>query len=186
MNVLKLHLFYNVEILSDATFKDIRQEDCAQEGVEIPWRAIFLFGLETLLQEFLRPTRLLFPPSPKCEDCIGYYDYQASFNSILSSMLAWDNTVLLEGSCHLHPLAPTWSTLHLVHGIWNDTNHVEASRGECAILKMLRRKSKTQFVKQKRNTQNTIAILNYLKRIAPQQLMVSRQVFTKNCQSKTF
>jgi hypothetical protein len=37
----------------------------------------------------------------------------------------------------------------------------------CATLKMLRRKSKTQFVKQERNTQNAIALLNYLKRIAP-------------------
>jgi hypothetical protein len=41
-----------------------------------------------------------------------------------------------------------------------------------AILKMLRRKSKMQFVKQERNTQNAIALLNYLKRIAPQQLML--------------
>jgi hypothetical protein len=39
-------------------------------------------------------------------------------------------------------------------------------------LKMLRRKSKTLFVKQGRNTQNAIALLNYLKRIAPQQLML--------------
>ncbi len=49
-----------------------------------------------------------------------------------------------------------------------------------ATLKMLRRKSKTQFVKQERNTQNTIALLNYLKRIAPQQIMLGTQVFTKN------
>jgi hypothetical protein len=35
---------------------------------------------------------------------------------------------------------------------------------------MLRRKSKIQFVKQERNMQNTISLLNYLKRIAPQQL----------------
>jgi hypothetical protein len=35
---------------------------------------------------------------------------------------------------------------------------------------MLRRKSKTQLVKHKRNTQNAIAPLNYLERIAPQQL----------------
>jgi hypothetical protein len=45
---------------------------------------------------------------------------------------------------------------------------------------MLRRKSKTQLVKQERNTQNAIALLNYLKRIAPQQLMLRTQVFTKN------
>jgi hypothetical protein len=49
----------------------------------------------------------------------------------------------------------------------------------CATLKMLRRKSKTQFVKQGRNTQNAIALLNYLKPIAPQQLMLRKQVFTK-------
>jgi hypothetical protein len=39
-----------------------------------------------------------------------------------------------------------------------------------ATLKMLRRKSKTQFVKQERNTQKRdFALLNYLKRSAPQQ-----------------
>jgi hypothetical protein len=35
-----------------------------------------------------------------------------------------------------------------------------------ATIKMLRRKSKIQFVKQERNTQNAIALLNYLKRNA--------------------
>jgi hypothetical protein len=45
---------------------------------------------------------------------------------------------------------------------------------------MLRRKSKTQFVKQERNLQNAIALLNYLKPIVPQQLMLRTQVFTKN------
>jgi hypothetical protein len=44
---------------------------------------------------------------------------------------------------------------------------------------MLRRKSKTQFVKQERNPQNAIVLLNYLKCIAPQQLMLRTQVFTK-------
>jgi hypothetical protein len=48
-----------------------------------------------------------------------------------------------------------------------------------ATLQMLCQKSKTQFVKQERNTQNAIALLNYLKRIAPQQLMLRMQVFTK-------
>jgi hypothetical protein len=43
---------------------------------------------------------------------------------------------------------------------------------------MLRRKSKTQFVKQDCNTQSAIALLNYLKSIAPQQLMLRTQVFT--------
>jgi hypothetical protein len=52
-------------------------------------------------------------------------------------------------------------------------------RGGRATLKMLRRKSKTQFVKQERNTQNAIALLNYLKHMAPQQLMLRMQVFTK-------
>jgi hypothetical protein len=47
---------------------------------------------------------------------------------------------------------------------------------------MLRRESKTQFVKQERNAQNTIALLSYLKHIVPQQLMLRTQVFTgKNC-----
>jgi hypothetical protein len=45
---------------------------------------------------------------------------------------------------------------------------------------MLRHKRKTQFVNQERNTQNAIALLNYLKHIAPQQLMLRTQVFTKN------
>jgi hypothetical protein len=43
---------------------------------------------------------------------------------------------------------------------------------------MLRRKSKTQLEHQERNTQNAIALLNYLKRIAPQRLMLRTQVFT--------
>ncbi len=46
-----------------------------------------------------------------------------------------------------------------------------------ATLKMLRRKSKMLFVKQERNMQNAIALLNYLKRI--KQLMLRMQVFTK-------
>jgi hypothetical protein len=48
-----------------------------------------------------------------------------------------------------------------------------------ATLKMLRRKSKPQFVKQECNLQNAIAPLNYLKHIAPQQLMQQTQDFTK-------
>jgi hypothetical protein len=44
---------------------------------------------------------------------------------------------------------------------------------------MLRHKSKMQFAKQERNTQNAIALVNYLKRIAPQQIMLRTQVFTK-------
>jgi hypothetical protein len=48
-----------------------------------------------------------------------------------------------------------------------------------ATLKMLRRKSKTEFVHQERNKQNSTALLNYLQRIAPQQLMLRTQVFTK-------
>jgi hypothetical protein len=52
-------------------------------------------------------------------------------------------------------------------------------KGERVTLKMLRRKSKTQLEHQDRNTQNSIALLNYLKRIAPQQLMLRTQVFTK-------
>jgi hypothetical protein len=48
-----------------------------------------------------------------------------------------------------------------------------------ATLKILHCKSKTQFVKQECNTQNAIELLNYLKPIAPQQLMLRTQVFTK-------
>jgi hypothetical protein len=44
---------------------------------------------------------------------------------------------------------------------------------------MLRRQSKTQFVKQERNTQNAIALLNYLKRFAPQQFCLERKVSLK-------
>jgi hypothetical protein len=51
--------------------------------------------------------------------------------------------------------------------------------GGRATFKMLHRKSKTQFVKQERNMQNAIALLIYLKRIAPQQLMLRMQVFTQ-------
>jgi hypothetical protein len=40
-----------------------------------------------------------------------------------------------------------------------------------------------QFLKQERNTQNAIALLNFLKRIAPKQLMLRTQVFTKKIQS---
>jgi hypothetical protein len=41
-----------------------------------------------------------------------------------------------------------------------------------------------QFLKQERNTQNAIALLNFLKRIAPQQLMLRTQVFTKKSKHK--
>jgi hypothetical protein len=49
-----------------------------------------------------------------------------------------------------------------------------------ANFKKLRRKSKTQFVKQEHNTQNAIALLTYLKRIALQQLMLRMQVSQTN------
>jgi hypothetical protein len=49
---------------------------------------------------------------------------------------------------------------------------------------MLPRKSKTQILKQERIMQNSIALLNYLKRFAPQQLMLRRQVFTKNLKAQ--
>jgi hypothetical protein len=41
------------------------------------------------------------------------------------------------------------------------------AKGGRITLKMLRRKSKTQFVNQERNTQHAIERLNYLKRTAP-------------------
>jgi hypothetical protein len=46
------------------------------------------------------------------------------------------------------------------------------SIGGRATLKMLRRKSKTQSVQQERNMQNAIALLNCLKPMTPQQLML--------------
>jgi hypothetical protein len=49
---------------------------------------------------------------------------------------------------------------------------------------MLHRKSKMQFVKQERNTQHAIALLNYVKRIALQLLMVGTQVLKKNFQAQ--
>jgi hypothetical protein len=45
-----------------------------------------------------------------------------------------------------------------------------------ATLKMLHRKRKKQFLNQERNTQNEIALFNYLKRIAPQQLLLRMQL----------
>jgi hypothetical protein len=50
-------------------------------------------------------------------------------------------------------------------------------------LKKLRCKSKTQLVRQECNTQNAIALLNYLKHNAAQQLMLRTQVFTKKSES---
>ncbi len=41
---------------------------------------------------------------------------------------------------------------------------------------MLHRKRKKQFLNQERNTQNEIALFNYLKRIAPQQLLLRMQL----------
>jgi hypothetical protein len=58
-----------------------------------------------------------------------------------------------------------------------EPNHLSARLG--AISKILRHKSKMQFVNQERKTRNAIALLNYLKRIAPQQLKLGTQVFTK-------
>jgi hypothetical protein len=68
-----------------------------------------------------------------------------------------------------------------MHKDHSETNQNVVGR---ATLKMLLRKSKTQFVKQERNMQNAIVLLNYLKPIAPQKLMLRKQVFTKNFQGK--
>jgi hypothetical protein len=57
------------------------------------------------------------------------------------------------------------------------TIHELAAKGGWVTLKTLRRKNKTQFKNGEHNTQNAIALLNYLKRIAPQQLMLRTQVF---------
>jgi hypothetical protein len=55
----------------------------------------------------------------------------------------------------------------------------KVSIGGCATLKMLRRKSKTQLANHERNTQNAIALLNYLQRIVPHRLLLRTQVFTQ-------
>jgi hypothetical protein len=49
---------------------------------------------------------------------------------------------------------------------------------------MWQRKSKTQFVNQEHNTQNAITLLNYLKHIAPQQLMLRTQILKHNFLNK--
>jgi hypothetical protein len=49
---------------------------------------------------------------------------------------------------------------------------------------MLHPKIKMQFVKQESNMQHAIVLLNNLKHIAPQQLMLRTQVFTKNFAKK--
>jgi hypothetical protein len=51
---------------------------------------------------------------------------------------------------------------------------------------MLRSKSKTQFANQERNMQNSIALLNYFKRIAQQQIMLRMLVFTKLFKAQLF
>jgi hypothetical protein len=48
-----------------------------------------------------------------------------------------------------------------------------------ATLKMVRRKSKMQFVKREHSTQNASVFLNYLKHIAPQQCMLRTQFSQK-------
>ncbi len=45
---------------------------------------------------------------------------------------------------------------------------------------MLRRKSKTQFVKQERNTQNGIALFNYLKHICAATINANNESFHQN------
>ncbi len=57
---------------------------------------------------------------------------------------------------------------------------ISGIKGGRISLKVLHPESKMQFENQERNTQNTIALLNYLKRIVLQQLMLRTQVFTKN------
>jgi hypothetical protein len=52
-------------------------------------------------------------------------------------------------------------------------------QGWARNFKMLRHKSKRQFENPERNTQNPIALLNYLKHITPQQLILRTQVFKK-------
>jgi hypothetical protein len=46
---------------------------------------------------------------------------------------------------------------------------LDSAKNGRVTLKILRRKSKTQFANRERHMQNAIALLNYLKGIAPQQ-----------------
>jgi hypothetical protein len=52
------------------------------------------------------------------------------------------------------------------------TIHEHAAKGGWVTFKTLRRINKTQFKNGEHNTQNAIALLNHLKRIAPQLLML--------------
>jgi hypothetical protein len=52
-------------------------------------------------------------------------------------------------------------------------------KGGRVTIKMFCHKSKTQFENRERNMQNAIALLNYLKFIAQQQLMLRTPVFAK-------
>ncbi len=69
--------------------------------------------------------------------------------------------------------------VHINTGFFFSSTNYPFTIGGRATLWMLRRKSKTQFVKQERNMQNAIALLNYLEHIAPQPLMLRKQTFTK-------
>jgi hypothetical protein len=60
----------------------------------------------------------------------------------------------------------------------NDTANVDSTHRWAHNFKNVALQSKTQFVNQERNTQHAIALLNYFKRIASQQLMLRMQIFT--------
>jgi hypothetical protein len=69
--------------------KDIRQEDCAQVGVETLWWSFYLVWKPSS-QEVPGPSCVLSAPSPKQWDAIGYQVYQTS-----SYCLQRDQTSLL-------------------------------------------------------------------------------------------
>jgi hypothetical protein len=78
---------------------------------------------------------------------------------------------------HFNPFS--WVQLPVSSGSCRHHAASAAVIGGRATLKMLRHKSKTQFAKHDRNTHNAIALLNYLKRIAPPQIMLRTLVFKK-------
>ncbi len=56
--------------------------------------------------------------------------------------------------------------------------NIAVLKGKRVTLETLHGKNKTQFENWERNMQNAIALLNSLKRIEPQQLMLITQFFT--------
>jgi hypothetical protein len=74
---LHVHWEGPVVILTYPCTKDIRQEDCAQVGVEVLWWSFYLVWKPSS-QEFPGPSFVLSAPSPEQRDAIGCHGYQTS------------------------------------------------------------------------------------------------------------